>query len=164
MDVKALRIGEVAAQAEVNLQTIRYYERRGLLSIPARSAAGQRMYPAETVRVIRFIRRAQGLGFTLQEIGQLVALRGRRVGNRINIQRLASGKLQDVELKLARLGALRDALATLVQSCSCATGELECPILEALEDAQPSPVNRTGTSARRLRPKPKLFPTKGGTQ
>ena len=162
MDPKALRIGEVAAQAEVNLQTIRYYERRGLLAVPARSAAGQRKYSAETVRVIRFIRRAQGLGFTLQEIGQLVALRGRRVRNRVNVRRLASGKLQDVELKLARLGALRDALATLVQSCSCATAELTCPILESLEDTEPLPANRTGTSARPLRPK--HFPTRGGTK
>lgn len=72
-----MTIGEVASRAQVNIQTVRYYERRGLLSEPRRSAAGYRQYPEAVVPRIRFIKRAQELGFTLEEIGELLALRVR---------------------------------------------------------------------------------------
>lgn len=139
MEARALRIGELAAQAGVNLQTIRYYERRGLLADPARSASGQRQYPPDAARMIRFIRRAQDLGFTLKEIGELVALRGRGGRSRPQVQRLATAKIEDVDRKLARLRALRSALGVLVKSCACGGAEPECPILEALEDESAKP-------------------------
>ena len=71
-----LRTGQVAKQTGVNVETLRYYERQGLIDAPPRTASGYREYPAETVSRIRFIRRAKALGFTLQEIGDLLSLRG----------------------------------------------------------------------------------------
>lgn len=89
---EALSIGQVARQAGVNVQTLRYYERRDLLQPPQRSEAGRRQYPLETVRLIRFVKRAQDLGFTLKEIEDLIALRETRGSDRSLVRRLASTK------------------------------------------------------------------------
>ena len=137
-----LRIGDVAREAGVNVQTLRYYERRGLLASPERTDAGRRRYPAETVRLIRFIKRAQDLGFTLKEVEELIALRQTRGRDRSQVRHLAAAKLADVEEKLGRLRAIRRAVASLVESCACRGEALACPILEALDDG-PSPRRRT---------------------
>jgi len=131
-----LSIGEVAREAGVNIQTLRYYERRGLLQAPKRSEGGHRQYPAESVRHVRFIKRAQDLGFTLKEVEELIALRQTRGRDRSQIRRLASAKLADVDQKLGRLRAMRKAVSTLLESCACRGEALECPILEALDDEQ----------------------------
>ena len=133
----ALSIGQVALQAEVNVQTLRYYERRGLLDEPHRSEAGRRQYPAETVRLIRFIKRAQDLGFTLKEIEEFIALRAAPGRDRPRVRRLAATKLADVDQKIGRLRAIRKAVAALVESCACKGETLQCPILEALDDETP---------------------------
>ncbi|MBI4541361.1 MAG: MerR family transcriptional regulator [Gemmatimonadetes bacterium] len=129
-----MRIGTVAARAGVNVQTLRYYERRGLLARPERSPSGYREYGPETVRIIRFIKRAQELGFTLREIQDLLRLREAGGRNRRRARQLAGAKIQDVDQKIWRLQSIKRALVTLVESCACAGSEPECPILEALDD------------------------------
>jgi Hg(II)-responsive transcriptional regulator len=129
-----LRIGEVASKAAVNIQTLRYYERRGLLEAPERTASGYREYPSETVRLIRFIKRAQDLGFTLKEIEELIALRDARGRKRSEVRALAEAKMSDIDKKLAQLQAMRSALYGMVESCACRDGRPTCPILEALDD------------------------------
>lgn len=148
MKNEALSIGMVALQAGVNVQTLRYYERRGLLAEPQRSDAGRRQYPVETVRRIRFIKRAQDLGFTLKEIGELIALREAPGRERARVRHLAAAKLADVDEKIGCLRAIRKAVATLLESCACRGQALECPILEALDDEPAEDERRRSRGAR----------------
>ena len=136
MQGQRLRIGEVAGRAGVNIQTLRYYERRGLLAVPQRTASGYREYPAETVRLIRFVKRAQDLGFTLKEAEELIALRDAKGRKRSEVRSLAEAKMRDIDKKLAQLQAMHSALYSMVESCACRDGKPTCPILEALDDAQ----------------------------
>jgi Hg(II)-responsive transcriptional regulator len=131
--VGALRIGEVAARAGVNVQTLRYYERRGLLSEPRRAPSGYRLYSAETIRILWFIKRAQELGFSLEEIDRLLKLRDDRVTSCEDVQALAQQKIEAVEEKIRRLSALQVALEELVRNCERGDRSRECPILEAME-------------------------------
>ena len=131
-----LRIGDVARRAGVNAQTLRYYERRGILAVPRRSNAGYREYPTDTPRLIRFIKRAQELGFTLTEIEELIALRRAPGRRRAQVRALATAKIRDVDEKIARLQAIRDALSLLVEDCGCGAETVTCPILEALDDVE----------------------------
>ena len=123
-------ISEAAAQAGVNVQTIRYYERRGLLPPSARRPSGYRELPDEAVRVVRFIKRAQDLGFSLDEVAELLRLR--RSKDRAKAQAVAGRRLKQIEQKLAELSAMRDALTHLVHTCRGGATP-HCPILEALE-------------------------------
>jgi Hg(II)-responsive transcriptional regulator len=128
-----MRIGEVAEQAGVNIQTLRYYERRGLLREPRRGGSGYRAYDPDTVNLVRFIKRAQELGFTLREIGELIELRhSPRRG--AEVRALAAAKVQDLERRLRHLEAMRHALGDLVKACECDAGAPACPIIEALDD------------------------------
>ena len=136
MSQETLRIGEVAAQAGVNIQTLRYYERRGLLEEPERRPSGYRTYQPGAVRVVRFIKKSQDLGFTLQEVEELLRLR-ENSRNRTEVRALALAKIRDIDEKTRRLRAIRKALDVLVDSCSCRGERMECPILEALEDDTP---------------------------
>lgn len=122
----------IAREAGVSVQTLRYYERRGLLPAPTRSASGYRRYPPDTVPVVRFIKRAQELGFTLSEIGQLLGLRASRSGDRSRVLDLATAKMTDIEHRIRQLQAIRTVLLELVQSCRCGVSKLECSILGAL--------------------------------
>jgi Hg(II)-responsive transcriptional regulator len=131
MDGDSMTIGEVATGAGVNVQTLRYYERRGILAPPQRTASGYRKYPSETVRLIRFIKRAQDLGFTLEEVEELLALRRHR--NRQKARSMAASKLQSIDAKLRDLQRMKGALETLVDACSCTGNAVHCPILEALD-------------------------------
>jgi Cu(I)-responsive transcriptional regulator len=124
-------ITETARQAGVNVQTLRYYERRGLLPRPARRDSGYRDYSPEAVRIVRFIKRAQELGFSLDEVEQLVKLRGVRRTERTRVRSIAERKIADIDGKIAHLQSMREALETLVDSC-CHGGVAECPIIEAL--------------------------------
>ena len=129
-----LRIGEVARQAGVNVQTLRYYERRRLLETPKRTASGYRAYRAETVRLIRFIKRAQELGFTLNEVKDLIGLRDAKGRKGSAVRDLAAARMMDIDRKLAQLRAMHSALRGLVESCACRGDGLACPIIEALDD------------------------------
>ena len=131
-----LRIGEVARQAGVNIQTLRYYERRRLLEKPKRAASGYREYPPETVRLIRFIKRAQDLGFTLNQVEDLMALRDAKGRKRGEVRALAETKMRDIDQKLDQLQAMRSALHGLVETCACRENEPTCPIIEALDDGR----------------------------
>jgi len=126
-------ISEAATQAGVNAQTIRYYERRGLLPRPPRGTSGYRELPADTVRLIRFIKRAQDLGFSLDEVAELLLLRGDKARSRTRVRSVAERRLRQVESKIEELTAMRDALRLLVHRCQ-AGHTLECPIIEALDD------------------------------
>jgi DNA-binding transcriptional MerR regulator len=124
-------ISETAEQAGVNVQTIRYYERRGLLPRPARRASGYREFAPDTVRIVRFIKRAQDLGFSLDEVAELLRLRRTRQ-DRVRVRAIAGRRLHQIDGKIAELAAMREALRHLTRACQAGT-TLECPILEALE-------------------------------
>lgn len=132
----AMRIGEVAERADVNVQTLRYYERRGLLPAPRRRPSGYREYPLDAVRLVRFIKRAQALGFTLLDIQELIDLRQNRTKSRAQVRALAAAKVSDIAARVRRLNAMRRALEELVNACSCDGVSRECPIIEALDDGQ----------------------------
>ncbi|MCX4091701.1 MerR family transcriptional regulator [Nocardia sp. alder85J] len=111
--MSGLRISELAAAAGVNTQTLRYYERRGLLAEPDRTLGGHRLYPRDSVTVLRVIKAAQRLGFTLEEIADL--LDGTRVGSRrradAGLRARVTVKLAEIDAKLTELTAVRDTLA-----------------------------------------------------
>ena len=128
------RTGNVAAEAGVNIQTLRYYERRGILKEPPRMASGYRRWPPDTVRLIRFIKRSQDVGFTLDEIDDLLRLRVGGGRKRAEVRVLAEAKVRDIDGKVRRLQAMKGALERLVETCVRNGSERECPILEALND------------------------------
>jgi Hg(II)-responsive transcriptional regulator len=129
-----LTIGQLAAQAGVNAQTVRYYERRELLPRPARSGGGYRQYEPETVSRLRFIKRAQDLGFSLEEIRELLALRIARTAACDRVEAKTRGKIAAVERKIAELTRLKATLDRLVEACHRRERTAECPILGALEE------------------------------
>lgn len=125
-----LTIGKLADAAGVNVETIRYYQRRGLLAEPAKPLGGQRRYPAELAKRLRFIKRAQALGFTLAEITELLRLD--QAGACTETRDLAARKLALIEQKIADLVALQRVLGGLVQQCAAGEGGTACPIIELL--------------------------------
>lgn len=135
--MNGLTIGDVAKRADVNIETIRYYERRGILKEPPRRPSGYRQYEDDTVQLIRFIKRAQDLGFTLHEVKQLIALRRDSRQSRSAANRLAQAKVRDIDQKIHRLQAMRKALGILINACACGSRNLDCPIIEALNDEAP---------------------------
>ncbi len=133
MRQETLRTGEVAARSGVNVETLRYYERRGILANPGRRRSGYREYPPDTVRLVRFVKKAQGLGFTLAEVQELLRLRSDRTASCSDVRAAAVAKIADIDAKLRSLAAMRSALDALVASCKRGRSTRECPILEALE-------------------------------
>lgn len=133
MNSKSLTIGRLAREAGINLETVRYYERRGLLPKPPRTASGYRLFPTDATARLRFIRRAQQLGFSLKEIRELLALRLSSRTTRAQIRKLAEAKIVDIEHKIATLEAMRKSLRKLTSSCAGCGPISECPILEGLE-------------------------------
>ena len=127
-----MRTSQAAEQAGVNVQTLRYYERRGLLPKPPRRRSGYREFPEDAVRVVRFIKRAQELGFSLDEVEELLRLRRQSASNRTRIRSVAEQKVRQIEQKIGELQRMKRALQTLVHACHEGT-TLECPIIEALE-------------------------------
>jgi len=128
-----LKVGEVAKQAGVNLQTIHYYERRGLLPKPPRTGSNYRAYPEDAVLRVRFIKRAQELGFTLKEIKELLSLRAAPRTRCADVRERAEAKVQDIDGKVRTLQAMRKALTKLIGECSGSGPVSQCPILEALD-------------------------------
>jgi len=128
-----LMTGELAKRAGVNVETLRFYERKGLVPVPPRRASGYRQYPADSVPRIRFIKRAQELGFTLGEIGELLSLRVRAGTTPADVRGRAERKLADIRRKIDDLKAIERALGKLTAACS-GDGPLDdCPILHHLE-------------------------------
>lgn len=128
-----LRTGELATRAGVNIQTLRFYERRGLLEKPPRQESGYREYPANSVQLVRFIKRAQGLGFSLQEIKELLTLRNDGGVRCSDVRETAEVKISDINSKVQQLEAMRRALTLLVDSCRQGRSG-HCPLLESLDD------------------------------
>ena len=132
-------IAQTAREAGVNAQTLRYYERRGLLPNPSRRGSGYREYSPDDIRMVRFIKRAQALGFSLDEIAQLASLRGVGRAERHRVRRIAERKIEEIDRKIEQLRSMREALTRLVESCHRG-GAAECPIIDALNEpaaAQP---------------------------
>jgi len=127
-----MRIGEVASHADVNVQTLRYYERRGLVQPSARSRSGYRVYEPEAVRRILFIKRSQQLGFTLNEIESLLDLR-EGDGSCVDVSGAARAKIEDIDERIRGLQGMRRALESLVVSCESEGSPRHCPLLEELE-------------------------------
>lgn len=125
-----LTIGRLAAEAGVNVETIRYYQRRGLMAEPNKPINGQRRYAADAVRRVYFIKRAQVLGFTLEEIGSLLELDEAHAC--AETRGLAASKLRVIESKLADLEAMRQALMSLLRECGTRSAKGACPIIRAL--------------------------------
>ena len=129
-----ITIGKLAENAGVNRQTIFYYERRGLLSPTRRTDAGYRLYEPEAVRVIRFVKNAQELGFSLDEIARLLKL---RVGRRTQcgtVRKQAVARLKIVKEKITTLRSMERVLNRLVKTCARSGTTNSCPILESLKD------------------------------
>ena len=135
MDTRAagLSIGKVARSAGLAIDTVRYYEREGLLEKPARSGAGYRQYSAGAVTRLRFIRQAKELGFTLSEIRELLALKIAPGKSCADVRARAEAKIADVEQRISQLNRMKRALAKLATACSGRGPTSECPILDALE-------------------------------
>ncbi len=128
-----LTIGQVARRASVHLDTVRYYERRGLLPLPPRTAAGYRQFPPDTVRRVAFIKRAQALGFTLEEISGLLALRVTPGPGCTTVERRARSAIARLDGQLADLERMRRALGKLADACRVQHATDECPLLDAIE-------------------------------
>lgn len=128
-----MKIGTLAERTDVSKQTVRFYERRGLIPEPPRTGGGQRTYPGRTADRIRFIKRAQEIGFTLAEIGDLLALRAGDGTSNEEVREKAAAKLAEIEEKMEALGEIREALSGLIRRCEETGSENACPILEEFE-------------------------------
>ena len=126
--------GELAKRADVNRETIRYYERRGLIPRPERGVSNDyRIFAPETLQRLRFIKGAQSLGFTLNEIGDLLDLRADPEIGCSDVKAKALAKVDEVDQKIRELRRMRKALTSVVDQCTGEGPLDECPILEALE-------------------------------
>jgi Hg(II)-responsive transcriptional regulator len=129
-----LTISQVARAADVNPQTIRYYERRGLFAAPQRSATGYRQYTADAVGRLRFIKHAQELGFSLKEIHELLSLRVRTAASCGAVSRRTRQKIELVEQRIRDLQRIKRTLERLAAACAARRPTDDCPILAALEE------------------------------
>jgi len=128
-----LSIGQVAKQTDVTVETIRFYEKQDLIAEPQRTDSGYRQYPLDTIKRVRFIQRAKEVGFTLKDIGELLALRQDPGTSCTEIKLRTSQKIEEVEQKLKDLNRIREALARMIMKCSGQGALSECPILEELD-------------------------------
>ena len=145
-----MRTSEVAAQAQVNTQTLRYYERRGLLPEPERTDSGYRAYTADAVCVVRFVKRAQQLGFTLDDIEDLLHLAQGGPASCEETRAMARTRIIDLQRRIEELVVMRDALARLIDTCDQPHPERDCPILHDIQTvaAQQRPPLRSDCHAR----------------
>jgi len=131
--MEKITISKLAKKTEVNIQTVRYYERRGLIPEPQRTESGYRQYSYDTVLRIRFIKRAQKLGFSLKEISELLSLRVDKNTTCGDFKNIAEVKISEVEKKIRSLNGIKKALTKLVALCSSEGPTSECPIVETLD-------------------------------
>jgi len=135
--MKAFKAGELAKQAHVNVETLRYYEREGLLPEPARTEAGYRLYGQDDVQRVRFIKHAQELGFSLKEVRELLALRLDDSRPASEVRHLTAQKIEQIEAKIQSLQSMKAILETLVQACTGEGDVAHCPIMHCLEQRIP---------------------------
>ena len=130
--MEGLTTAKLAREGGVNLETIRYYERRGLLPKPPRTPSGYRRFSDDSIRRLRYIRRAQDLGFTLKEIKELLAIKVKRGATCADVRRKAEAKIADVDAKIRHLQAIREALHEMTATCFGNGPVTNCTILDAL--------------------------------
>ena len=132
--MNSITIGKAARLADVGVETVRFYERKGLIEKPPRMNSGYRQYPEKTIQRIRFIRRAKELGFSLREIEELLSLRIDPETKCEDIRERAEAKIASTEEKLRDLKKIKKSLRRLTAECQGRAPVNECPILEALEE------------------------------
>ena len=131
--MESLTIGQLARNGGVGVETVRFYERKGLLAEPDRRPSGYRQYDEDVVDRLRFIKRAKELGFTLNEIKELLSLRLDPTTTCADVKSRAEEKITDIEARVRTLQRMKQALVKLTKACSGRGGTSECPILEALD-------------------------------
>ena len=131
------RVGAAAAYAGVGVQTLHYYEREGLIERPERTAAGYRLYSREMVHRVRAIKRAQSLGFTLQEIRELIGI-AQDARPLSELAEVARHRIADIDARIEQLQSMRDALQSAVEQCSCGGDLSRCNVLAGLSPDTPA--------------------------
>jgi Hg(II)-responsive transcriptional regulator len=127
-----MTIGRLAHEAGVGVETIRFYERKGLIRQPARRSGGYREYSEDAVARVRFIKRSQALGFTLNEIQELLELRDDPEADRMDVRERAAAKIEQVEAKIQDLQRMKTVLQSLMKTCHGTGPAADCPIIQAL--------------------------------
>ena len=130
--MQALTVGKLSKQTGVAVETLRYYERRGLLPPAERTASGYRLFRWDTAQRLRFIRRAQALGFSLDEIAELLSLSDNPSRSAREVKQLTRSKIADIEVRIRDLQRMKRGLAKLDETCSGRGSTQDCPILAAL--------------------------------
>jgi len=130
--MRTLTIGQVARESGVGVETIRFYEREGLIATPPKRSAGYRQYDADVIRRIRFIQRGKRLGFSLREISELLSLRLSRGRSCADVKARACVKIEGIRAQIAMLERIKGALERLTEACAGKGSVSECPILDAL--------------------------------
>lgn len=128
-----LSIGQIARQGGIGVETVRFYERQGLLEKPSRNESGYRQYPPEAVSRLHFIKKAKEVGFSLKEIKELLSLRLDETATCQDVRSRAEAKILDIEQKLQALTRMKQALTDLTNACSGRGRVSECPILQSFE-------------------------------
>ncbi len=131
--MSSLTIGQLAKRADVGVETVRFYERKGILAEPNRRPSGYRQYDEDVVDRLRFIKRAKELGFTLNEIKELLSLRLDPTTTCADVKSRAEAKIDDIQDKIRTLQRMKKALVKVTKACSGRGGTSECPILESLD-------------------------------
>ncbi len=129
-----LRIGEVANKSHVGVETVRFYEREGLIALPKRNVSGYRQYSESAIKQIQFIQHAKTLGFSLKEIRELIKLKSTRDARCKSIKSTAKAKISDIQEKIDALKRMKMALEPLVAQCKSSDPISDCPILNALDE------------------------------
>lgn len=132
MKTKPLTIGVLARTANVNIETVRYYQRIGLINEPEKPAQGYRVYPESTLKRIQFIKRAQQLGFSLQEVTELLSLGDAKCAD---VRQIAEQKYQQITNQIKDLTNLKDNLGQLIESCQSDSTDQHCAIVETLSNS-----------------------------
>jgi Hg(II)-responsive transcriptional regulator len=139
--IPKLTIGKLSKQANVSIDSIRFYERSGLLAAPTRTASNYRQYPVDAVKRLRFIKRAQNLGFTLAEISDLMELSQQQSASKADVKKRTAEKILDIQSRIQDLNRMLKSLKTLNDHCDGHGPIMECPILNALTGDEE--INRT---------------------
>ena len=134
MKQETLTRGQVAKDAGIGIETVRFYEQKGLIPKPKRSNAGYRQYDPETIKRVQFITKAKELGFSLSEISELLSLKANTRSKCRKVKQVASYKIQEIEQKIAGLKKMNRVLNKLVKTCQSSQPTTACPILDALDE------------------------------
>jgi len=135
MPKNLFQIGEIAKLAGVNIQTLRYYERRNILTPNSKKASGFRLYAKDAVQTVRFIKHAQELGFKLEEIKQLLSLRAPSSSRCQSVRKKAAVKLSDVQEKITLLKKMEKTVKKLISDCEKNKTSTSCPIIDSMEES-----------------------------